>query len=361
MSMASRPNLFRTLVHAYTSFVARTARRMGVPLRDVADVVQEVFRKLAGAMDRGLDVSVPLYRWLERTTCNTAINHLKRAHNAREKLVGDAAAANTPDPVPNPEEHGMKIDVHEQVDATLDMLSHEHRTILVMSDMQEMPMSEVAKILEIPESTGYSRLYAARRAFKAAWDERRKSGLRCVAPFALWEARDLIHAERSIPPAAPELVAEVQRGLGEALGPARPGEVPVSRGQLAAFGAAAMLVGAGLHALLASPARPPSLAADPATVPLVAPPVTIETALVPVSFSAAPVAPSASASAPQDAELSDLMLLDRATAAYRRDPEHALALLAKVKDPRFGEQRDRLRRQAEEVRAARQRATGGSR
>jgi len=48
----------------------------------------------------------------------------------------------------------------------LEQLSLDHRTVLVMHDLEELPQKEIAEIIGIPLGTVKSRLFHARSALK---------------------------------------------------------------------------------------------------------------------------------------------------------------------------------------------------
>lgn len=54
----------------------------------------------------------------------------------------------------------------EKVLKSLEELSPEHRLVITLCDIEEMPYAEVAAALEIPQGTLASRLYRARRALE---------------------------------------------------------------------------------------------------------------------------------------------------------------------------------------------------
>jgi RNA polymerase sigma-70 factor, ECF subfamily len=339
---------FDSIVHAYTGLVLDAARRAGIPKRDAPDIAQHVFWKLHEAMGRGLDTSVSPVGWLRRTTYTIARDHLKLARNARELVTEDV---DLPDSAPDPEQLLAAKDAYE----VLDELSPEHRMVLAMS-MDGMPMSEIADILGIPVPTGYSRLAAARRAFERALAKREGSGEAAVMPLAVWEVGPVVALGWEPPSAPPGFAEEILRRLAAVLGTGATGGaradvvrargLVLTRAQVAAGVLVCVLAGAGLHALLAQPApsavtavRERVTAAEPTPAPsmLVAPtslarPETQE-----------PSAPVVSNGKRED----EAELIRRARFALRRrDATTALALLAKVKSPRFTAQRDAAREDA---------------
>jgi RNA polymerase sigma-70 factor (ECF subfamily) len=261
---------FTPLVRAHTRLVRLAAWQAGTIESDLSDVVQDVFLKLAVAIDGGLDVSAPLDAWLRRTTYTVTRDRRKLARNAREKvsITGDVDPEGR---APNPEEKMQMVDVHRLVNAVLDELPHDQRIVLVMSDMGEMPMSEIAEDLGIPVGTGYSRLRAARKAFEERFTEKQASGQMAMLPFALWSVSDAVSAARSAPAAPPgfedDVVARVAAKLAAGLvgtaaaaagggaaaarvvtaGAAKAGVV-LTGVQIAAGITVAMIAGAVLHA-----------------------------------------------------------------------------------------------------------------
>jgi RNA polymerase sigma-70 factor (ECF subfamily) len=60
----------------------------------------------------------------------------------------------------------MNMHYQDLVQRGLANLSFDHRTILVLHDLEEVPQKEVAKILDIPLGTVKSRLFHARAAMR---------------------------------------------------------------------------------------------------------------------------------------------------------------------------------------------------
>ncbi len=366
---------FRLLFDAHAPFVSRIARSAGVPYADVPDVVQRVFIELHRGIGRGVDVSAPLRGWLRTVTYRTARDHLKLASNERE-VVAETEIVDTADTAPNPEERMQAINVERLVNKVLDAMPRDLRIVLAMSDIDEMPMSEIAAVLDVPIGTGYSRLRTARRAFEVAWSEQRASSNAAVLPFMMWGTADLLRAARPTPNLSAEVVEEAWRGLVRALGSSAVG----AGGAGAAVGAAAatagkagavltakqavagafvsVLVGGGLHALLrpalttqqAPPERVASARHEGAMVPA---PATATVSAAAAATGSAVIAPSPAPSAVATAagavvpesDVAERKWLESARDALERgDVQAARAALARVRSPRFGRERDELRR-----------------
>jgi RNA polymerase sigma-70 factor (ECF subfamily) len=57
----------------------------------------------------------------------------------------------------------MQLHYEEVVRQGLEILSLEHRAVLVLHDLEDLPQKEIAEILEIPLGTVKSRLHYARK------------------------------------------------------------------------------------------------------------------------------------------------------------------------------------------------------
>ncbi|MEO7593455.1 MAG: sigma-70 family RNA polymerase sigma factor [Byssovorax sp.] len=403
---------FESLVRGNTSRVRRLVRRARVPEADEKDVIQEVFLALHLAVGRGLTIVSSLGDWLKKITYRIARDRLKLAYNARE-LLTEEGEIEQQDEGASPEEHMQRIDVRHLVGAVLDDLPPHLRLVLVMSDADEMPMSEIAEVLEIPMGTGYSRLHAARREFARAWSKRCEeqaphAAAYGLAPFLLFDADKLCDLEREIPEQPGGFEDQVWNRLVEALGPGLswggagpavgPGAVAaaakgaamaagksagllLTARQIAAVVVASALAGAGLYALIAAlRSDPPQATIQNDTLP-VAPafpqPSNASQAplALPSATATATTIPTADASAPVDRASSERNVLERARTSLARaaiaptprirDLEIAAALAALADHERrfpgalFAHQREALREQIKAYQAERHAQGGG--
>jgi RNA polymerase sigma-70 factor, ECF subfamily len=166
---------FSEIYADHVAFVWRTLRRLGVRERDVDDVCQEVFvivhRKLST-----FDATSTMRTWLFGIARRAAADHRKRAHVRRETLAApselDASQARTPD-----EADALELQRARAIlDEILDELDEAKRAVFVLFELEEMPMSEVAKAVECPLQTAYSRLAAARKQVESAVLRRQPRG-----------------------------------------------------------------------------------------------------------------------------------------------------------------------------------------
>lgn len=142
------------------------AIRLGGHRLDPEDIAQEVFsialRKVSGF--RG---DAALSTWLFVITRNVIANARRRA--AFKRLVGIGPDVEVlPDHSQGLDERLERMRRRRLVQRALERLPQNHREVLVLMDLEGRTAPEVAELLGIPEGTAYSRLYHARRKFKAA-------------------------------------------------------------------------------------------------------------------------------------------------------------------------------------------------
>ena len=153
---------FRILVARYQKKLFSIAFGMLHHPEDALDVVQEAFvqayLKLAS-----FKRNAAFYTWLYRIAFNTAVSRKRRK---RVETSVDQTRENTGgEPIDEGDTPGDRMLRDEQaslVHAALDLLSDEHRAILILREMDELDYDTIAGILEINIGTVRSRLHRAR-------------------------------------------------------------------------------------------------------------------------------------------------------------------------------------------------------
>ena len=160
-------NAFADLVRMYENKAYHLALRMCGNEEDAGDVAQDAFL----AAWRGL----PSFRgesgfstWLYRLVSNAAIDHLRRTKHQRGNVSLDDEELNldAPDDSPTPHEAAEANDLKDAVAKGLKELSDDHRTVLVMREVQELSYEEIARALSIDLGTVKSRISRARNALR---------------------------------------------------------------------------------------------------------------------------------------------------------------------------------------------------
>ena len=151
-------------------YVWNTLRRFGVRDADLEDLVQDVFLKIH-VRSADYDATRPLRPWLFGFAYRVAADYRRLARHRVETLhaSSDVAAADLPadDRIHVREEKALVRQALESVDL-------DRRAVLILHDLDEVPVPEIAHALDIPLNTAYSRLRLARAEFAAAARRLRK-------------------------------------------------------------------------------------------------------------------------------------------------------------------------------------------
>ena len=128
------------------------------------DLTQEVFVRAWKGL-RGFRRQAKFSTWLYRIAWNVASDRRKSLAQQRERRqILERSAAGIQD---GNQCAGLRVLHHQQlVREGLEQLSLEHRSVLVLHDLEDLPQKEVAEILAIPVGTVKSRLHNARAAMK---------------------------------------------------------------------------------------------------------------------------------------------------------------------------------------------------
>jgi RNA polymerase sigma-70 factor (ECF subfamily) len=267
--------------------VYRALRRHGVAADDAEDLAQDAF-VVMWRRRADYDPERSLRAWLSGIALKLALDHRRR--RGREVPSG---FIDRQDDAARPDERIASASARLLVRESLSQLSPKHRAVIVMHDLDGVPMQHIARELGVPLQTAYSRLRAARLSF--AKTVRRIQTKAAFAGGARTTPDGLLEVERLTPP--PPAPAEVRRRvlkrlrlamLSPAHVPAPSADLPAptappspSRGlplgKVAALAAAVVLGGGALvtaivarkavGAVSSVPARVPAPAAAPARPP----------------------------------------------------------------------------------------------
>lgn len=138
-------------------YVHRTLRRFGTRPSEVEDLAQEVFLALRRSW-RQYDPNRPLRPYVFGIAFRIASAHHRKSR--REVALG---VVETNDTRPGPEDALQAKQARMLVLAALECIPFPRRAVLIMRELDEVPVSEIASVLAIPLFTTYSRLRKARR------------------------------------------------------------------------------------------------------------------------------------------------------------------------------------------------------
>jgi RNA polymerase sigma-70 factor (ECF subfamily) len=143
-------------------YVHRTLRRLGTSPSEVEDLAQELFLALRRSW-REYDPTRPLRPYLFGIAFRLVSAHQRKRN--REVAFG---VFDIGDPGPGPDDALQVKQARALVLAALESVPLPRRAVLVMHDIDDVPVREVASVLSIPLFTTYSRLRKARRELDAA-------------------------------------------------------------------------------------------------------------------------------------------------------------------------------------------------
>jgi RNA polymerase sigma-70 factor (ECF subfamily) len=155
---ASRDARVRGAVRDHHALVYRLLRRMGVPERDTEDAQQQVFWVFARNLDRieaGRDKAF-LFGVAVR------VAQTVRRRLGRTEPVDDGALENLPSPAAWVDDELDDRRGRAVLDALLEAMPHDLRVVVVLHDLEEWTMRDIATALSLPSGTVASRLRRAR-------------------------------------------------------------------------------------------------------------------------------------------------------------------------------------------------------
>ena len=143
-------------------YLVRTLRRLGVNPEDLEDLAHEVFLVLRRTWSE-YDPERALKPYLFGIAFRVAASHRRKYW--REVPF---ASVEGQDRAPYPDEVLAANQARALVLAALERIPLKRRAVLIMHDLDEVPVQDVAATLSIPLFTAYSRLRKARRELETA-------------------------------------------------------------------------------------------------------------------------------------------------------------------------------------------------
>lgn len=137
-------------------YVFRTLRRLGTPPSEVEDLAHEVFLALRRCWV-DFDRNRPLRPYLFGIAFRIAAAH----HRKRRREVG-LGMVDVGDGSPSPDDALQSKQARALVVRALEKVPLSRRAVLVMHDIDDVPVRDVARALSLPLFTVYSRLRKGR-------------------------------------------------------------------------------------------------------------------------------------------------------------------------------------------------------
>ncbi|MCA9192092.1 MAG: sigma-70 family RNA polymerase sigma factor [Planctomycetales bacterium] len=133
---------------------------------EAEDVVQDSFVQAYIKLDT-FQGNSKFFTWLYRIAFNNALSRQrKRRAELSIEQSREITGSDPVDPLESPDEPLLRDERIAKLRFALDSLTEEHRTILVMREMEDLSYEEIAEILNINLGTVRSRLSRARNQLK---------------------------------------------------------------------------------------------------------------------------------------------------------------------------------------------------
>lgn len=149
-------------------FILRQLQRFGLSAVDAEDVAQEVLHGAYRALPRYDRSRGRLRTWLYKIAFNQAHTFLNRAQHRREVLLSRIDLEPLVDPGLDPEQLMISEEAKALVLQLIDTIEPTRRAVFIAYELEQKSMLEIAELLNIPMSTGWSKLQQARKDFTEA-------------------------------------------------------------------------------------------------------------------------------------------------------------------------------------------------
>lgn len=169
---------FEQLVREHSGKLLAVARRFLHNDEDARDALQDAFLSAFKAIHE-FDGDSRLATWLHRITVNSCLMKLRKKKARPERSIdellptflADGHQANPPAEWPESSETILqRSETREFVRACIDRLPENHRTILLLRDIEEVDTEGAARMLGVTTNVVKTRLHRARQALRTLLD-----------------------------------------------------------------------------------------------------------------------------------------------------------------------------------------------
>ena len=164
-TIAGEQEAFGQLIHKYQPRLYNAMVHFLRNHAEAEDVVQDAF-VLALTKLESFKGNSQFYTWLYRIAHNAAISKLRKKRPTMSLDHGTSDEQSPGFAVPDDGERpGERMEKDEQIQSLMDAvarLSDEHRSILILREMEGMDYEAIAGVLQLPVGTVRSRLHRAR-------------------------------------------------------------------------------------------------------------------------------------------------------------------------------------------------------
>ena len=161
-TLAGHSAAFGQLVQKYQDRLYNTVVHVAGNAEDARDVVQDAFVQAFLKLDT-FQGSSAFYTWLYRIAFNVAATHRRRRRPTQSiEHAREISGSEPRDNGDDPNETLQRKECCLQVRQAIGQLSEEHRTVIVLREIDGCCYETIAEILDLPIGTVRSRLHRAR-------------------------------------------------------------------------------------------------------------------------------------------------------------------------------------------------------
>ncbi len=162
---------FGSLVRRYQDRLFAAMIQVTGSSEEAEDVVQDAFVRAFLKLETFQNNS-QFFTWLYRIAFNSALSRMRRRRGTTSLDQAREAVGDEPvDQASAPDERMLREERVKMVQLALQKLSEDHRSILVLREMEEHAYEDIAEILQISIGTVRSRLSRARSQLKLVLEE----------------------------------------------------------------------------------------------------------------------------------------------------------------------------------------------
>ena len=188
-TLAGETDAFGTLIHRHQHRLYNAMVHFLRNESEAEDVVQDAFVLALTKLD-SFKGNSQFYTWLYRIAHNAAISKLRRKrptvsldrHSMRGNDGDEAAGFDLQGDVDAPGDRMERSEDASRLMRAMEQLSHEHRSILILREMEDMDYETISAILQLPVGTVRSRLHRARLNLKELLEKMELSELKSTRP-----------------------------------------------------------------------------------------------------------------------------------------------------------------------------------
>lgn len=176
-TQAGDPDAFDELVIRYRQRLYGLIYHMTSNHEDTNDLLQDVFAKAYRSI-KSFQGKSSFHTWVHAIGVNMTLNFVKKRNRRYTMSLDDVDSGVLNDEEflemtsgRTPSQEANLTELQQRLNEAMQKLSHEHRAVVTMFDIQGMPHAEIAKILRTSEGTVRSRLFYAHRQLQNYLEE----------------------------------------------------------------------------------------------------------------------------------------------------------------------------------------------